>query len=61
MLTLTLNIFMMLNAFLETFYAAKMAIIHKKRGKKMTIVLLKNLTIFDYKSNMKNKSLIILL
>jgi len=57
MLTITLNIFMMLNAF----YAAKMAIIHKKRGEKMTIVLLKILTIFDYKSNMKNKSLIILL
>jgi hypothetical protein len=41
MLTITLNIFMMLNAFLETFYAAKMAIIHRKGEKKMTIVLLK--------------------
>jgi hypothetical protein len=38
MLIIILNIFMMLNAFSEAFYAAKMAIIHKKR---------EILTIFD--------------
>jgi hypothetical protein len=46
--------------FFRNFLCSQNGYYAQKEGKKMTIVLLKNLTIFDYKSNMKKKSLIIL-